>query len=153
MSKVKYQPLGDVEEDDDEGSGLLMSDDRGPDSEGGAGADVKATPARNTADGNDNANSSCIGGGGEGDNGATGYSAYFSGGSRAGTNTTGVWPYNRPCAQQYVGKSQSCMVISGRLSVHAPVQVRAHAQIILHARRNSCGLISPMHHVFNCRIE
>ena len=25
------------------------------------------------------------------------------------------------CAQQYVGKSQSCMVISGRLSVHAPV--------------------------------
>ena len=26
---------------------------------------------------------------------------------------TGTWPYNRPCAQQYVGKSQSCMVISG----------------------------------------
>ena len=25
------------------------------------------------------------------------------------------------CAQQYVGKSQSCMVISGRLIVHAPV--------------------------------
>ena len=24
----------------------------------------------------------------------------------------GAWPYNRPCAQQYVGKSQSCMVIS-----------------------------------------
>ena len=34
---------------------------------------------------------------------------------------TGAWPYNRPCAQQYVGKSQSCMVISGRLIVHAPV--------------------------------
>ena len=34
---------------------------------------------------------------------------------------TGAWPYNLPCAQQYVGKSQSCMVISGRLSVHAPV--------------------------------
>ena len=34
----------------------------------------------------------------------------------------GAWPYNRPCAQQYVGKSQSCMVISGRLIVHAPVQ-------------------------------
>ena len=34
---------------------------------------------------------------------------------------TGAWPYNRPCAQQYVGKYQSCMVISGRLIVHAPV--------------------------------
>ena len=31
-------------------------------------------------------------------------------------------PYHRPCAQQYVGKSQSCMVISGRLIVHAPEQ-------------------------------
>ena len=28
--------------------------------------------------------------------------------------STGAWPYNRPCVQQYVGKSQSCMVISGR---------------------------------------
>ena len=28
---------------------------------------------------------------------------------------SGAWPYNRPCAQQYVGKSQSCMVISGRI--------------------------------------
>ena len=36
---------------------------------------------------------------------------------------TGAFPYNRPCAQQYVGKSQSCMVISGRLIVHAHVQV------------------------------
>ena len=35
--------------------------------------------------------------------------------------TTGAWPYNRPCAQQYGGKSQACMVISGRLIVHAPV--------------------------------
>ena len=35
--------------------------------------------------------------------------------------TTGACPYNRPCAQQYVGKSQSCMVISGRLIGHAPV--------------------------------
>ena len=25
-------------------------------------------------------------------------------------NHTGAWPYNRPCAQQYVGKSQSCML-------------------------------------------
>ena len=32
----------------------------------------------------------------------------------AGGGTTGAWPYNRPCAQQYVGKSQSCMVTSGR---------------------------------------
>ena len=37
----------------------------------------------------------------------------------------GAWPYNRPCAQQYVGKSQSCMVISGRLIVHAPEQKSA----------------------------
>ena len=36
-------------------------------------------------------------------------------------HNTGACPYNRPCAQQYVGKSQSCMVISGRLIVHAPV--------------------------------
>ena len=34
---------------------------------------------------------------------------------------TGAWPYNRPCAQQYVGKYQSCMVTSGRLFRHAPV--------------------------------
>ena len=39
------------------------------------------------------------------------------------TELTGAWPYNHPCAQQYVGKSQSCMVISGRLIVHAPVQL------------------------------
>ena len=34
---------------------------------------------------------------------------------------TGAWQYNRPCAHQYVGKSQSCMVTSGRLIRHAPV--------------------------------
>ena len=34
---------------------------------------------------------------------------------------TGACTINRPCAQQYVGKYQSCMVISGRLIVHAPV--------------------------------
>ena len=34
---------------------------------------------------------------------------------------SGACTINRPCAQQYVGKSQSCMVISGRLIVHAPV--------------------------------
>ena len=27
----------------------------------------------------------------------------------------GAWPYNRPCAQQYAGKSLPCMVVSGRL--------------------------------------
>ena len=41
-----------------------------------------------------------------------------------GALITGAWPYNRPCAQQYVGKAQSCMVTSGRLIVHAPVQAR-----------------------------
>ena len=35
--------------------------------------------------------------------------------------TAGACTINRPCAQQYAGKSQSCMVISGRLIGHAPV--------------------------------
>ena len=39
--------------------------------------------------------------------------------AKLGDCHTGACPYNRPCAQQYVGKSQSCMVISGRLLVHA----------------------------------
>ena len=34
-------------------------------------------------------------------------------------SATGARTINRPCAQQYVGKSQSCMVISGRLISHA----------------------------------
>ena len=34
---------------------------------------------------------------------------------------TGACTINQPCAQQYAGKYQSCMVISGRLIVHAPV--------------------------------
>ena len=38
------------------------------------------------------------------------------------SGATGACTINRPCAQQYVGKSQSCMLISGRLIVHAPVQ-------------------------------
>ena len=37
-------------------------------------------------------------------------------------DATGAWQYNRPFAQTYVGKFQSCMVISGRLILHAPVQ-------------------------------
>ena len=41
---------------------------------------------------------------------------------------TGAFTINRPCAQQYVGKSQSCMVENGRLIVHAPVlDACAHA--------------------------
>ena len=44
----------------------------------------------------------------------------------------GAWQYNRPCAQQYVGKSQSCMVISGRLIVHAPVvHIASHKQPLM----------------------
>ena len=43
-------------------------------------------------------------------------------------DSTGACTINRPCAQQYVGKAQSCMVISGRLIVHAPVH--GHAEDI-----------------------
>ena len=35
------------------------------------------------------------------------------------TPKSGACTITRPCAQQYVGKSQSCMVTSGRLIVHA----------------------------------
>ena len=38
-------------------------------------------------------------------------------------NSTGASPYNRSCAQQHVVKSQSCMVTSGRIFRHAPVQM------------------------------
>ena len=40
--------------------------------------------------------------------------------AQAQARDTGACTINRPCAQQYVGKYQSCMVISGRLIVHAP---------------------------------
>ena len=43
---------------------------------------------------------------------------------------TGACTINRPCAQQYVGKSQSCMVISGRLIVHAPGQARVRVGLL-----------------------
>ena len=36
---------------------------------------------------------------------------------------TGACGYNRPCAQKYVCKYQSCMVISERLYPHAPVSI------------------------------
>ena len=49
----------------------------------------------------------------------------------------GAWPYNRPCAQQYVGKSQSCMVISGRLIVHAPVQAAGLPQLLRDLRHGA----------------
>jgi len=42
--------------------------------------------------------------------------------SSGGSSCTGACTLNRPCAQQYVGKSQSCMVTSGRLIVRAPGQ-------------------------------
>ena len=35
-------------------------------------------------------------------------------------DASGAWQYNRPCAQEYVGKYQSCVVTSGRLIVHTP---------------------------------
>ena len=38
---------------------------------------------------------------------------------------TGACTINRPCAQQYVGKSQSCMVENGRLIPHASYRRRA----------------------------
>ena len=34
---------------------------------------------------------------------------------------TGACGYNQPCAHQYLGKYQSCMVENGRLYPHAPV--------------------------------
>ena len=35
------------------------------------------------------------------------------------SRSTGACGYNRPCAHQYIGKSQSCMVENGRLILHA----------------------------------
>ena len=60
---------------------------------------------------------------------------------------TGACTINRPCAQQYVGKSQSCMVISAysRLlsaallpspRVPSPRCLRVRGNIIGHARNN-----------------
>ena len=34
-------------------------------------------------------------------------------------SSAGACGYNRPCAHQYVGKSQSCMVQNDRLILHA----------------------------------
>ena len=45
----------------------------------------------------------------------------------AACDCTGACTINRPCAQPYVGKYPSCMVISGRLIVHAPVDTLNHA--------------------------
>ena len=69
--------------------------------------------------------STCQGGRGGG-TAATNQASYAGARSRtcgelAAEELTGAWRYNRPCAQQYVGKSQSCMVTSGRLFRHAPV--------------------------------
>ena len=46
------------------------------------------------------------------------------------TELTGACTINRPCAQQYVGKSQSCMFISGRLIPHAPVTVAEFCELL-----------------------
>ena len=51
--------------------------------------------------------------------------------------STGACTINRPCAQQYVGKSQLCMVISGRLIVHAPVGLDK----LLRALSCDCGTL------------
>ena len=68
------------------------------------------------------------------------------GGSGGGGANAGAWPYNRPCAQQYVGKSQSCMVISGRLIVHAPAAAQA-------ARRREMAMLTPSVQAFFSREE
>ena len=44
---------------------------------------------------------------------------------------TGAWPYNSPCAQQYVGKSQSCMVTSAFLHAYR-CAVRGHCRRFEH---------------------
>ena len=55
-------------------------------------------------------------------------------------NATGACTINRPCAQKYVCKSQSCMVISGRLIVHAPVLLQLQAPRHTWAARALCQL-------------
>eukprot|EP01048_Picozoa_sp_COSAG05_P008622 COSAG05_NODE_665_length_8009_cov_156.415929_6_plen_499_part_00 len=54
-------------------------------------------------------------------------------------NYTGAWQYNRPCAQQYVGKYQLCMVTSGRLIRHEPVQLFVKTQTL---PSRSCSIIT-----------
>ena len=55
---------------------------------------------------------------------------------------TGACPYSRPCAQQYVGKSHSCMVISGRLIVHASYHMQ-HALRGGKVSVRSCRVLAP----------
>eukprot|EP01048_Picozoa_sp_COSAG05_P011734 COSAG05_NODE_1125_length_5794_cov_6.018450_8_plen_155_part_00 len=45
--------------------------------------------------------------------------------------STGAWPYNRPCAQQYVGKSQSCMVINETAHQLERIRVGRDGELIL----------------------
>eukprot|EP01048_Picozoa_sp_COSAG05_P007392 COSAG05_NODE_520_length_9047_cov_2.500224_8_plen_102_part_00 len=54
----------------------------------------------------------------------------------ANNQTTGAWQFNRPCAQTYVGKSESCMVISGRLIVHEPILLIHCVKYIQHGLTN-----------------
>ena len=51
---------------------------------------------------------------------------------------TGACGYNRPCAHQYVGKSQSCMVQNGRLIPHASYRRRWQ-----HRFQGVCSVVDP----------
>ena len=67
----------------------------------------------------------------------SGRNAYH--GCRRQWRGTGACTINRPCAQKYVVKSQSCMVTSGRLIVHAPVQRPTWRSANTHSvRRGRC---------------
>ena len=56
-------------------------------------------------------------------------------------DTTGACGYNRPCAHQYVGKSQSCMVQNGRLIPHVSYHGCRHG---LGARRTVRYLVGSL---------
>ena len=63
--------------------------------------------------------------------------------TRCAMKSPGACPYNQTCAQQYVGKSQSCMVISGRLIVHAPAEEQRFLKAITDRREAA----SSQHHM------
>ena len=58
---------------------------------------------------------------------------------------TGACPYNRPCAQQYVGKSQSGMVISGRLIVQTCQTFGARSCCARRCVLTCCALFCLLH--------
>ena len=51
--------------------------------------------------------------------------------TRHAWRTTGACGYNRPCAHQYVGKSQSCMVENDRLIPHASYTKQRRMHLLL----------------------